>query len=201
MMLSILKFVSILSSALFGIYASFVNFKDKEGKVTTNGYIGLIGVIISAILTGILQVYSDVESSKQSLIVLEKNNLILNNIKRSITPLDGLLFDLSLEPNWNNSEMKKLFNNVDDNVEFLNTQSSTSFGNLGKDIFIGEPLISEVLYTMEVDLFFYKEPIDNETFNAKKLSSTADADLVINISSRNIEKSNSAFLGGQKKVN
>lgn len=167
MLLAVLKFFSIVSAAFFGIYASLANFRDNKGKITKSGYIGLTGVICSATIAGFLQVYSDAESSKRSVLLTEQNNIILSDIRRSLNPLNGLEVDFSLEPNWKDPDFRVFYEN------FKNRRDSneTSFGGAGLPDVQREPLLNDVLYPVGLKLFFFKEPIKADTFDYQNYQS------------------------------
>jgi len=90
-MIAALKIIAIVATALFGVFGSIVNFRDQNGRLTRNGWIGLTRVLLSGLLAAGLQVYSDQEQEHSTLAVLTE-------IERTLSPLNGLTITTNLSP-------------------------------------------------------------------------------------------------------
>lgn len=159
-MLELIKFLSIISAAIFGVYGSLVNFRDETGKVTKHGKVGVCGVLISACIGGGLQIYSDIQSEKQSLDLLKRNTEILTEINRSLHPLDGMTVEYIIEPDWSIPEFKEIFNKIESGFEHATSFGGTFYSGTEPDFAV----LEDTLCKVSIELFFFKEKIDTSKF-------------------------------------
>jgi hypothetical protein len=105
----IIKFASIMLGGVSGILALLVDFKDKEGRITRWGRLALWGVVISFILSAIMQtieIYKDRQAAKAE---AERTHQFLSAIERGIYNLapDQMSFELSLEESLDSPYLRK----------------------------------------------------------------------------------------------
>lgn len=157
MILPILKVLSIVSTAFFGLFASLTNFRDVNNKITLNGKIALVGVIISSILAGSVQVLNDKVIEDQSNELMAQNNAILLDVRKTLNPFSEIKVNYYLSYDLND---KLIFDSIDkytsskknlpiifkNNIEF--NQSS----NLYRAIKFTRP-----------DIYFCKESVSHDS--------------------------------------
>lgn len=168
-MIAILKFLTILMTGLFGVFASLVDFRDTSGRITRNGWIGLAGVITAGISAGALQVYSDFVDEKSTLEILEQNDAVLNEVNRTLHPLPGLTITYFLRPDWNAdglgqyyAEFQQTWGNVTSPPAKTTTIGMQTFPPFPP--FDDNSLLADTLCHVHLQLLFFREPIDPATF-------------------------------------
>lgn len=97
--LTILKFLSIGLTAILSAIALLVEYKDENGKITYWGKRALIGIVVAAFVaagTTALEVikgeHESEKTAKEALALAKSTSDILQNINRSLHPLEGLEF-------------------------------------------------------------------------------------------------------------
>ena len=105
--MGVIKLIAIIGTALFGIMNSYVEFRDKNNKITLFGKIGFTGMLFMALLVYMLDIHSEKEDKKENdllqrelKILKDRNNKILDkttylnlenqNLKRNVNSLDSL---------------------------------------------------------------------------------------------------------------
>jgi hypothetical protein len=161
-MIAILKVITILVTAFFGIFGSFVNFRDRTGRITRNGWIGLLGVIVAGLSAACLQLYSEAQQEKSTL-------AMLTEINRTLHPLPGLKVGYSLRPDWQKEIFRKYFTELE-----ASFNHPTSFGTRPFPEREGSPILHHTVCYVEVILFFFREVIDPARFEYKLQNSGED---------------------------
>jgi hypothetical protein len=93
--IALLKYLSIAVGSVSGVIGLFVEFKNKRtNKITRNGYIILILIISSGLISALLQtleLYKEKKDNQKSalraLAQSQQNNDILRNINRTLNPI------------------------------------------------------------------------------------------------------------------
>lgn len=170
-MIAILKFLTILATALFGMFGSLVDFRDKSGKITRNGWIGLTGVIVAGISAGVLQVYSDLTEEKSTLTILEQNSALLTEVSRTVYPLPGLTVSYFLRPDWDSDGFKQYFAEFEresvSGQKFGNVTlppQETAFGTFPFPPHDENLLLTHTICDVDIELLFFRDPIDPTSF-------------------------------------
>jgi hypothetical protein len=93
-LLAALKFVAILLAGILGIVGLLVDYKDKEGAITTWGRRALIGVVASSLVAAVIQgveVYKQRQEAREAESRARKEedfqNKTLSDIRRAVYPL------------------------------------------------------------------------------------------------------------------
>jgi hypothetical protein len=160
-MIATLKVITILATAFFGIFGSLVNFRDRTGRITRNGWIGLVGVIVAGLSAACLQLYSEAQQEKSTLTMLTEINRILH-------PLPGLRVSYSLRPDWQKEGFRKYLTKVEASLP------PTGFGTERFPKPEESPLLDDTVCSVSVELFFFREPIDPARFEYKLQNSGED---------------------------
>ena len=143
-MIATLKVITILATAFFGIFASLTNFRDHRGRITSHGWIGLVGVIAAGLSAAGLQLYSDTQQEKSAL-------AILNEIDRTLHPLPGLTVEFSLRPDWQKEGYRNYFTKMEAGFDH-----ATSFGSFPFPRREESPLLHYTVCEMDLVLLFYR---------------------------------------------
>lgn len=178
MYLSILKFISIVLSGILGMYASVTNFRNDNNKVTKGGRLTFLGVLISAILAGVLQIYSDSIEDKQNELLLQKNNDILIEVQKTLNPLEDLAVKYTLEPNWEHKNFKNCFNEI----ESKKTSNVLFPGTFSGGTYLREytkcDSVNELLVLLNVNLYFFQEELSDSILSSADIFNM-NADLIL----------------------
>jgi hypothetical protein len=161
-MLAVLKVLTILVTAVFGIYGSLVNFRDAAGRVTHHGWIGLIGVVLAGTSAAALQLHSEAENE-------ETTRALQDDVRRSLQPLPGLTVSVGLRPDWHNVHARSYLNEIlksqaDIAGELPNLSSRTAFGEYPFIKAKDTPLLLRSVCELNTELFFYRKPIPPSSF-------------------------------------
>lgn len=165
--MSVLTILTILCTALFGIYGSLFDFRNRAGRVTIHGWIGLLGVVVCGISAASLEIYSKRQDDRTS-------KLLQSEIEKSIYPLAGLIVDAALRPDWKQQEFKTYSDSfrkhLSDELGWGGNKSLVSDTGFGMYPFLekdrrNNPLIVDTVCLMEIELLFYREPIALSTFS------------------------------------
>ncbi|WDE01480.1 hypothetical protein [Thalassomonas actiniarum] len=212
-LLTILKFLSIGLTAILSAIALLVEYKDENGKITYWGRRALIGIVVAAFVaasTTALEVIKGERESektaKEALVLAKRTSDILENINRSLHPLEGIEFsfwasvDLSskqLEPYRErfSEELKDYlvqYESGNRRYEGMYASSSNQNGPVDVKVPLGaaaypsehkEELAFYLIRHTDFHLAFFKEPI-SPTYFEKKITDESEyknPDLVINI--------------------
>jgi hypothetical protein len=112
-MVPLLKYLAIFLSAISGALALLVDFK-KDGKVTKYGWFSLCGIILSFLISAILQGVEINNNKKAAIDEQVKTQNILHEISRGIYNVDAsnISFDFDAKINYN----RKIFANYNNRV-------------------------------------------------------------------------------------
>jgi len=92
----LLKFLSGLAAAGFGLFGIGSKTRDDKGKLTRDGKIALIGVLVAGIIAGATSIYEfSAEQEKDREEHLRSQRLMLS-VQRGLYPLKGVSGDLEL---------------------------------------------------------------------------------------------------------
>jgi hypothetical protein len=167
-MIAALKVLTILATALFGVFGSLVNFRDLNGRITRFGWIGLVGVIAAGASAAALQVYSDLEQEKSTFAVLTE-------INRTLHPLPGLTVTVFLRPDWHKEGFNEYFSEIQAAFDH-----KTGFGNFPFQGRIQSALLNYTVCEVDAELLFYRVPIDPSHFEYKLADSGEDLRISFN---------------------
>lgn len=130
LILIILKYCSIVVGTFFGIFALILDFKDNEGKITVAGKRALIIISCAGIISVSVQSIELIlikknrqNETKKTLEEIRVNNKILNDINKTLHPIDNLKITVLIKFPEKNQYLKKYFNRLD-----------TSFNSFKKNI-------------------------------------------------------------------
>src|SRR5262249_10210427 len=118
--LILLKFLGIVSSAAFGIIGLLHNFKDENGLVTRWGRISLIGIVVSALIAGSTEAInlmktrreSQAEAKRREEILrridatTQQSEQVLREVSRGVHPIEGLRVSFDAELPLGSSELQ-----------------------------------------------------------------------------------------------
>lgn len=97
-MVDAIKFIALIFSAILGVYGSFFTLKNSSNKISRHGWACIVGILVCASTSAVLQIVSDGEDEKKVIKLLEQNNQLLENANRNLTPLSPLILTISLRP-------------------------------------------------------------------------------------------------------
>jgi hypothetical protein len=84
-----IKFISILSTAFFGVLALLVDYKDPATRRISHwGKIALFGVVLSAVLGASSEVVSNFRAQRSAKAKADEYNATIRQISRAVMPLD-----------------------------------------------------------------------------------------------------------------
>lgn len=185
-MLALLKFIGIVGTAIFGVFGSLTDFRDKSGRVTKQGWIGLSGVLICAASVATIQIYSDQKSEESAITLIKSNKRILDDINRSLHQLPGMTISYFLRPDWKHPKLQPHFEKMTKKF------GPGAFGL--PDVFIGPSFgggtFLELYENRELEvsvcavkpvIFFFKKPIEPKNFKYKGLGESLNEDLRISL--------------------
>jgi hypothetical protein len=172
-MLDAIKFMTLIISAMLGVYGSFFTLKNSSNKISKHGWACILGILVCASTSAVLQIISDGEGEKKTIKLLEQNNQLLENANRNLTPLSPLILTISLRPDLKlktlapfvaklEQDQKKLFSGRYGKNKF----SGSSFGS----VFMPSPqskLVApffESVCSQNVSIVFFKNHIDVSNF-------------------------------------
>jgi len=108
--LSTIKVLAIIATALFGFYGTFFNLRGKPGKrpelITVHGWIALAGVFIAAATTAGLQLYTDKQQESSAF-------TLLSDINRTLHPLAGLRISVTVRPDWSKAAFRPCLDGIE----------------------------------------------------------------------------------------
>jgi hypothetical protein len=121
-MLVLLKCLSILSAAVFGILGLLHDFKDRDGRITKWGGWSLFGVILSAMVAGAIEAFAFVKASEDNTAQAKhredllhridttttKSEQVLHEVSRAVYPIEDLKISFVAELPLKSTEMKPL---------------------------------------------------------------------------------------------
>jgi hypothetical protein len=155
-MIAALKIIAIVATALFGVFGSIVNFRDQNGRLTRNGWIGLTGVLLSGLLAAGLQVYSDQQQEHSTLAILEE-------IERTLSPLNNLTITTNLSPDWEKTPYHEYVNTIEDSEKTIVNHEAPIPGIYY--VINKVPLFQYTVLEMVPNFYFFKKPIDPSQFS------------------------------------
>ena len=85
--LTTLKFLAIAFTGIFGAMGLLTESRDKEGNITVWGRRALTGIIVSVFVSALTQAFDVLKQTNDSAAQLKKQALLLNEINRTINPL------------------------------------------------------------------------------------------------------------------
>ena len=120
--LVLLKFLSIISAAVFGILGLLHDFKGQDGRITKWGGWSLFGVILSAIVAGATETFTFVKAGNDSTAQAKqredllhridatttKSERVLHEVSRAVYPIEDLKVSFAAELPLESTEMKPL---------------------------------------------------------------------------------------------
>ncbi len=90
----VLKLVAGIATAGFGILGIGAKTRDDAGRLTSEGKVALIGILISAIIGGASGVYDFVSGQRAAEVERQKSQRLMLSVQRGIYPLRGITGDL-----------------------------------------------------------------------------------------------------------
>lgn len=152
-MIAVLKFLTIVLTACFGVLASLVDFRDNQKRFTRWGVIGLSGVIVSGILAGTLQVYSDWRQEEDSV-------ALLRQVKRGLHPLlPGLSVDYSTTLDWSNPQIHAYQQQAIAKFDFTDGVGWWEYDSMPKS-----ELVDATLGYVYPTIYVFRNPVDPKMF-------------------------------------
>lgn len=192
-MMELLKFSSLVLAAMLGVYGSFFNFKTSNNKISAHGWVCVVGILLCAITSGVLQIQSDAEDENKSMNLLRQNNQLLESTNRNLTPLSPLVVSIKLRPDLSlptitpfiamlESDAAELHGKIKGIPELTKNQPITSSGSQTMPAPDSRPnkAFLEATCSQNIIALFYKAPIDVDSFEYKLRPDRA-SDLAIDI--------------------
>ena len=90
-----LKFLSIISAAVFGILGLLHDFKGKDGRITKWGRWSLFGVILSAIVGGATEMFTFIKAGEESTAQTKQREDLLRRIDATTTKSEQVFHEVS----------------------------------------------------------------------------------------------------------
>jgi hypothetical protein len=91
------KTLATIATAAFGVYGLGVNARDDAGRLTKQGTVVLGGLIVSALITGVIQTGEFVEKRQEAADQLVQSQEVLMGVERNVYPLQPLSMWFELE--------------------------------------------------------------------------------------------------------
>lgn len=91
------KTLAIVATAGFGVYGLDVKSRDDRGNFTRRGKVVLAGVLVSALITGLIQAGEYIQSQQQAADELARSRQILVSVERNLYPLEPLSMSFDIE--------------------------------------------------------------------------------------------------------
>ena len=91
------KTVATIATAAFGVYGLGVNARDDRGRLTKQGKVVLGGLIVSALITGVIQTGEFVENRQAAADQLTRSQQVLLAVERNVYQLQPLSVTFELE--------------------------------------------------------------------------------------------------------
>jgi hypothetical protein len=176
--LSTIKVLAIISTALFGFYGTFFNLRGKPGKrpepISVHGWIALAGVFIAAATTAGLQLYTDKQQESSSF-------TLLSDINRTLHPLAGLKISVRVRPDWSKAAFRPYLDGIERGLDDAGRMAAKmppvevlgekySLGSLetafGSYPFADDgSLVRTAICDQQVVLLFYRAPVPTTHFH------------------------------------
>jgi hypothetical protein len=86
--ITVAKYVGIILAGIFGILGLFVHFKDDEGHVTKAGWVALVLIVLSSIVSLATQVFDNAQKARETLEAVQRTEKLLGEIDRGLQHID-----------------------------------------------------------------------------------------------------------------
>jgi len=91
------KTIATIATAAFGIYGLDVKSRDDSGVFTRKGKIVLVGLVVSALITGVIQLGEFLQGQEQSKEELARSRQVLISLERNVHSLEPLTLAFDIE--------------------------------------------------------------------------------------------------------
>ena len=91
LLLTLLKFLSIIATAFFGIAGLLHDFKDNNDRITKWGRISLAGILLSGMIAGATEIALIFKSRAQEAAEASRQKEVLNRIDRTTAQSKNIL--------------------------------------------------------------------------------------------------------------
>lgn len=129
LILLLLKYISIIIGGFFGVYGLVLDFKNKDGVITKAGKIALSVILLTTIITIStlsFEVYlnnlKEEKASMEALNRIKQNELIINQISRSLYQIEEVMLDYEIEVPIHNNHLLPYSNRLNKSLSpYLNS--------------------------------------------------------------------------------
>ena len=107
-MFETLKLILIIVTTSVGAIGSVVQFRDQSGRIRLAGITILSTIVLAGIGAAVLEHLEQQNQNKQTMEIIEQNNAIMEDVKRTVFPLAGLSLEYSMSIDWNSQKIEPL---------------------------------------------------------------------------------------------